>query len=195
MPIREKIAKVLILFAMVATIVSIFFPYWRLKISAPQYPKGLKVVVYLNRNEGDVGEIDNLNHYIGMRPLVEAAKIERQLAMFGVGILLFCLVLASVFSNKKSAFLLVPGIFFPLFFVGDLYYWMRSFGLNLDPHAALSSSVKPFIPPIFGAGKIAQFQAFAQFDMGFYLCMTASVLILACFLIRLNARHQVLCEK
>jgi copper chaperone NosL len=192
MPIREKITKALILLALTAILTSIFFPYWRLTIRAPQYPKGLKVVVYLNRNEGDVGEIDNLNHYIGMRPLAEAAKIERKLAMFGVGMLLTCLLLALAFSNRKSTLFLMPGILFPFFFVADLYYWMRNFGLNLDPHAALSSSVKPFIPPILGLGKIAQFKAFAEFDTGFYLSLTASVLILVCLFIRLKSRQQVL---
>jgi len=192
MPIREKIAKVLILISISAILTSIFFPYWRLNISAPQYPKGLKVIVYLNHNEGDVVEIDNLNHYIGMRPLAEAAKLERKMAMFGVSILLICLVLALFFSKRKSVLLLIPGILFPFFFVGDLYYWMRNFGLNLDPHAAFSSSVKPFIPPILGLGKIAQFKAFAQFDTGFYLSLAASVLMLVCLTIRLKPRPQVL---
>ena len=44
-------------------------PYWYTHVSAPQYPKGLTIVVYPDRIAGDVREIDSLIHYIGMRPL------------------------------------------------------------------------------------------------------------------------------
>ncbi len=189
MPLREKIVKALLFISIVAMVLSIFFPYWQLKVTAPQYPKGLKVTVFLNHVEGDVGEIDILNHYIGMRSLSEAAQIERKLAMVGIGFILVCLVFAFFISRKKFFFFLLPGIFFPLFFMGDLYYWLRDFGLNLNPHAPLSSSVKPFIPPLFGIGKIAQFQALAQFDTGFFLTVVASILILIALFLRLVSRR------
>ena len=41
------------------------------------------VNAYINHLEGDVQEIDGLNHYIGMRPLGEAAQLERTISMFG----------------------------------------------------------------------------------------------------------------
>ena len=61
--------------AAILLIISIFFPYWNMKLEAPQYPKCLFVTAYVNRLEGDVKEIDGLNHYIGMRPLEEAAQL------------------------------------------------------------------------------------------------------------------------
>ncbi len=189
MLLREKIVKALLFISITAMVLSIFFPYWQLKVTAPQYPKGLKVTVFLNHVEGDVGEIDILNHYIGMRSLYEAAQIERKLAIAGIAGILICLVVAFFISKKKFFFLLLPAILFPLFFMGDLYYWLRDFGLNLSPHAPLSSSVKPFIPPLFGTGKIAQFHAMAQFDTGFFLTVAASVLILITLILRLIPRQ------
>ena len=44
--------------AAVLLIVSIFLPYWGLVLHAPQYPKGLAIVAYVNRLEGDVWEIE-----------------------------------------------------------------------------------------------------------------------------------------
>src|ERR1044071_6267354 len=67
--------------AAVLLVASIFLPYWRLTLLAPQYPGGLRVEAYLDRLDGDVREIDGLNHYIGMPPLGEAAKIERSLSI------------------------------------------------------------------------------------------------------------------
>ena len=58
-------------------------PYWSLVLHAPQYPGGLVVNAYINHLEGDVQEIDGLNHYIGMRPLGEAAQFERTEALYG----------------------------------------------------------------------------------------------------------------
>jgi len=69
-------------------------------------------------------------------------------------------------------------VMYPAFFVGDLYFWMRNFGMNLDRNAALSGAIKPFVPPILGAGKIAQFSTTATWEIGLYLSIAASVLIL-----------------
>src|SRR6185312_4160663 len=41
-------------------------PIWRAQFHAPQYPDGLNVAAYGNRVEGDLGEIGELSHYIGM---------------------------------------------------------------------------------------------------------------------------------
>ena len=51
-----------------------------------------------------------------------------------------------------------PAILFPPLFLADLYWWLRDSGLSLDPKAAFSSSIKPFVPQVLGVGKIAQFR-------------------------------------
>ena len=48
------IPTVLFIIAAVLLVISIFMPYWRLTLNAPQYPKGLTIQAYLNRLEGDV---------------------------------------------------------------------------------------------------------------------------------------------
>jgi hypothetical protein len=59
-----------------------------------------------------------------------------------------------------------------------MYFWLRNFGLNLDPTAPLSSSIKPFVPPVLGVGKLAQFVTITEVQIGFYLALGASVCIL-----------------
>jgi hypothetical protein len=54
---------------------------------------------------------------------------------------------------------------------------MRHFGLNLDKTAPLSSSVKPFVPPVLGEGLVGQFRTVAGPDAGLVLAACASVLI------------------
>ena len=44
--------------AALALMASMMLPYWQMKLTAPQYPKGLLTRVYVNHLEGDVSEID-----------------------------------------------------------------------------------------------------------------------------------------
>src|SRR3990172_12431548 len=66
---RYLIPTLLFIAAAALLVISVFLPYWQLTLHAPQYPQGLHVQSYLNRLDGDVKEINGLNHYIGMRPL------------------------------------------------------------------------------------------------------------------------------
>jgi copper chaperone NosL len=164
--------------AAILIIVSIFLPYWSLVLHAPQYPKGLVVNAYVNHLEGDVREIDGLNHYIGMRPLNEAAQLERTVSVFAIGALAL-LVLAAIFIHSPWAALLsLPAVLLPVVFLTDLYFWLSNFGQNLDPKAALSNAVEPFTPTILGEGIIGQFRTVAYPDFGLLLASAASLLIL-----------------
>lgn len=175
---RYLIPTVLFLVAALLLLISIFLPYWQLTLHAPQYPKGLTVQAYLNHLEGDVQEIDGLNHYIGMRPLGEAATFEKSISIIGV-VVVALLILAAVFVHTKwAALLALPALVFPLVFLLDLQFWLANFGQNLDPTAALSSSVKPFVPKVLGVGKIAQFSTDARPAAGLWLAIAASLLIL-----------------
>jgi lysylphosphatidylglycerol synthetase-like protein (DUF2156 family) len=176
---RYLLPTALFLIAALLLLVSIFLPYWRLTLNAPQYPAGLYVEAYLDGVEGDVGEIDGLNHYIGMRPLAEAAQFERSISIIGV-VVLALLVLAAVFVHSRwAALLALPALLFPLIFLADLQFWLANFGQNLDPTAPLSSSVDPFIPPVLFTGRIAQFSTTAVPAAGLWLAIAASALILA----------------
>jgi len=175
---RYVLPTLFLVAAAVLIIISIFLPYWSLVLHAPQYPQGLVVYAYLNHLEGDVREIDGLNHYIGMRPLGEAAQFERSISVFAIGALIM-LVLAAVFVHSPwSALLTLPAILLPVVFLGDLYFWLNNFGQNLDPNAALSSAIEPFTPTILGEGIIGQFRTVAFADFGLLMASAASVLIL-----------------
>jgi copper chaperone NosL len=168
----------LLVLAAILLIISLFLPYWNMELQAPQYPKGLFVHAYVNRLEGDVQEIDGLNHYIGMRPLEEAAQLERSLSFILIGVTALLVVAAVFIHTKWAALLALPAVLYPAIFLIDLYLWMRNFGQNLDPTAALSSFIEPFTPPILGEGLIGQFKTIASVDIGWYLAAAAAVLVL-----------------
>ncbi len=166
---RFALPGALLLVAAALFIVSYFQPYWHMTLVAPQYPKGLHVTAHLHQLSGDVAEIDGLNHYIGMRPLNDAAQLERQASW----LLVLCtagLLLSGLFLHSRWAGLLaLPALAFPAGFLIDLHLWLSHFGQNLDPQAPLSSSIKPFTPPVLGTGTVGQFKTVATAGTGWWL--------------------------
>lgn len=191
-PGRYLTPTVIFMLARVVLLVSIFFPYWHMELDAPQYPNGLFLTAYVNHLTGDVREIDGLNHYIGMRPLGEAAAFERAASIWMI-IAMFLLVEGAAFVHSKWAVLLaVPAISFPLGFYADLVYWMRTFGMNLDPEAPLSSSVKPFVPTVIGEGGIGQFKTYAEWGLGYWMSVACAILIMIGFYFHRRAYRPLL---
>lgn len=175
---RYLIPTLMLLIAAGLLAASFLMPYWKMTLHAPQYPKGLHVVAYLNRLTGDVHEIDGLNHYIGMRPLNEAAQLERQTSAMLVVVVALLLLGAALIHSKWAALLAAPVILFPIGFLADLQFWLANFGTNLDPHAALSNSIKPFVPPVLGEGIIGQFRTVAVPAGGFWMAVAAAAVVL-----------------
>jgi hypothetical protein len=185
--VRYGLPTLLFMAARLLLLVSIFVPYWHMELDAPQYPNGLFLTAYVNTLQGDVKEIDGLNHYIGMRPLGEAASFERANAVWMI-IAMFLLVEGAAFVHSKWAVLLaLPAILFPVGFLVDLYYWMAKFGQNLDPSAPLSSSVKPFTPTVIGEGGIGQFKTYAEMGNGYWLAVACAVLVVVAFVFHRRA--------
>jgi len=150
-------------------------PFWSFTLYAPQYPKGLRLEVWLDRVTGDVREIDVLNHYIGMASLSAAAPLERALAEHAVhAFVVLALIGALVRPRWLVLVLSAPLITFPLAFIADCLYWLHRFGHDLDPRAPIE--LPPFTPTLFGNGVIGQFMTFAQPGIGFWMATGAAVI-------------------
>lgn len=172
--IRYALPALALAAARILLLVSVFLPYWSMVLEAPQYPDGLELVAYVNRLEGDVKEIDGLNHYIGMRPLNDAASMERAASVWMVIAMAVLIELAAALRSRWALLLALPVIMFPFGFVFDLQFWLWSHGSNLDPKAPLSSSVKPFVPPALGIGTIGQFRTLGSVEVGWWFACASS---------------------
>ena len=171
--------------ARILLLVSVFLPYWSMVLEAPQYPDGLELVAYPNRLEGDVKEIDGLNHYTGMRPLHDAASMERAASVWMVIAMAVLIELAAVVHSRWALLLALPVLCFPAGFLLDLQYWLWSHGTSLDPKAPLSSSVKPFVPPALGIGTIGQFRTLGSVELGWWFaCASSAATLLGMWLHR-----------
>ncbi|MBK9260576.1 MAG: hypothetical protein IPM54_12220 [Polyangiaceae bacterium] len=162
---------------------SYFQPWWHFWLYAPQYPSGLELIISLTGMGGQVHEVDILNHYIGMRHLADAAPTERQLAGYGVAIVSIVTFAFLMFSGKKlNKIVAIPAIMFPIGFLADSFYWLYTFGHDLDPKAPIK--IQAFTPEMFGNGKIGQFETFAAPDLGFWLAVAGVVCALGSAFLR-----------
>lgn len=156
------------------------YPYWQMALDAPQFPDDLYLIVYLHGVEGDVWDIDILNKHIGMKPIETAAQLERRLSLPGLTLIAVLLIL-SLFAGRFTAWLKLPGILFPVFFVGMMAYFLYDYGHDLNPRAPIK--IEPFMPGLLGERKIAQFTTHSSFELGFFLALAAAGLLLLTLLI------------
>jgi hypothetical protein len=168
----------ILMLAALILMVSMFLPYWSMKMTAPQYPKGLTVEVYINHLEGDVREVDALNHYLGMPPLDEGGRLERSISLVAIVVLGLLLMAAVFVGNQWAAVLALPVLVFPLIFLADLWLILYRYGHSIDPESPLGSAIDPFTPPLFGAGTVGQFGTVANVEIGLYLAIAAGVVVL-----------------
>ena len=76
---------------------------------------------------------------------------------------------------------LVPALL-PVFFVITYSAWLWFFGHNLHPWGAFT--VKPFMPTVFGEGKVAQFSTYSYPYWGYGLLLAIFVCMMLALLIR-----------
>jgi len=158
-------------------------PLWKLTMFAPQYPDGLRLSIYSYRLEGgnhgqDVKEINVLNHYIGMRDLVPADFTEFKWMPFVVGAIALLVLRCAVLGNVSSAVdVFVMYVYFGLFALWSFAYKLYNYGHSLAPTAAVR--VAPFMPPLFGHKKLANFDVYSFPGIASYALAVAAVLLAA----------------
>jgi len=59
-----QLPSAILVLAALLLVVSMFQPYWSITMTAPQYPKGLTVEVYVNHLEGDMGDALDLALFV-----------------------------------------------------------------------------------------------------------------------------------
>ncbi len=104
------------------------------------------------------------------------------LVIFGlIGVMV--LVIAGVAKIRQFSLLLalVPAGL-PIFFVITYSGWLWFFGHNLHPWGAFT--VKPFMPTVFGEGKVAQFSTYSYPYWGYGLLVAMALCLILALLIR-----------
>ncbi len=123
------------------------------------------------------------NNQKEIRPMVEKLKVAIDVVFWG----LIAAMLLLIWGARKNGgilywlLVLVP-MALPVFFVIDYSAWLWWYGHTLNSMGAFS--VKPFMPTVFGDGKVAQFATHSYPDKGFFVMLLFSVVLALAALIR-----------
>ncbi|MDX2504052.1 MAG: hypothetical protein QNL62_06200 [Gammaproteobacteria bacterium] len=117
-------------------------------------------------------------------PMVKNLRLATHIVFAGlIGAMLLLLVMGTRVKRNQIYWLmvLVP-MALPLFFIIDYSAWLWWYGHTLNDMGAFA--VKPFMPTVFGEGKVAQFATFSYPSIGFGLMMLNSIVLAAIALMR-----------
>ena len=160
-----KRSRVLILLASMALSLTYLLPIWTIDLEAPQYPEGLGMVIRLHTIEGqkqhDLSNINNLNHYIGMKRIVPESIPELRFMPWIVAFFIFSGLLVAWMGRRRmlygwtALFLLVSAAG-----LVDFWKWEYDYGHNLDEETAIIKIPgMSYQPPLIGSREILNFTA------------------------------------
>ncbi|NDV61108.1 hypothetical protein G0Q06_01450 [Puniceicoccales bacterium CK1056] len=189
----NPLSRGLMLVAAVLFALVVLFPLWRITLVAPQYQEGLRLTIYAYQLVGgnggqDLVEINNLNHYIGMKPIEESDFVEITWLPFVLGIFVILSLRAAVLGRISQVIdILVLFTYLGLFSLGLFYHRLYTYGHDLDPKAPMT--IEPFTPVIIGKNKIANFVQWSYPSVGGWLMLLIPVvLVLAVWFSRKGRR-------
>lgn len=143
-------------------LVTFKLPFWVIYLTAPQYPEGLSLYIYLHKLGGDIEIINGLNHYIGMAIIDEADFKEFVILPYIIGAITGIGLLISFTGWRK---LLIGWtillVLFSLLAVYDFWRWEYQYGHNLDPDAAIQVPGMSYQPPLIGYKQLLNFGAYS----------------------------------
>ena len=123
------------------------------------------------------------NNPAEIRPMVQKMTLAGDVVFWGVILAMIVLVIGNLIGMALFYWLLaiVPALL-PVFFVIEYSAWLWWYGHNLNEMGAFT--VKPFMPTVFGDGKVAQFTTHSYPHYGFGLMLVFSGLLIAAMLMR-----------
>lgn len=173
----QNSSRYLILLSCLLMLSAYFLPVWKIILEAPQYPEGLGMKIWLTGLTGNIDQINGLNHYIGMKHIVEANFWEFKVIPYVFAIVIAIGLFAAYLNNRKCLLLwLIILILFAIAAFVDFYIWEYDYGHNLDPTAAIKVEGMTYQPPLIGYKQLLNFLAGSLPDIGGYLVGLGGVL-------------------
>lgn len=172
----DRLTRVLLLLCSIGLLLVLLVPLWRIDLDAPQYPEGLRLLIYPHGLGGNVDIINGLNHYIGMRTLHTADFIEFRILPIVIVVFAILLLLASFFARRKGLIgLTLLFILFGIVAMVDFWKWEYDYGHNLNPEAAIVVPGMAYQPPLIGYKQLLNFAAWSVPDTGGWIFLAVGL--------------------
>ncbi len=176
--------RVILVLCGVVLFAVLFLPIWRIDRAAPQYPEGLRMLIYANKLGGGVEIINGLNHYIGMKTLHAEDFIEFSVLTYIIGFYAILFIAVAAIGNRKLLYALVV-LFaaFGILAMVDFWRWEYNYGHNLDPKAAIVVPGMAYQPPLIGFKQLLNFGAYSIPDIGGWIFVGVGILAIVCIIV------------
>ena len=169
----------------------LFVPMWRIDLDAPQYPEGLRLLIYADKLGGNVDIINGLNHYIGMKTLHVEDFVEFKILPYIISFFGLFFIVTGISRKRKMLFILFTlFVLFGIVAMADFWKWEYDYGHNLDPQAAIIVPGMAYQPPLIGFKQLLNFGAYSIPDIGGWLFIVAGMVALICIIIDRKA-HKI----
>ena len=164
-----------------------FVPLWRIDLLAPQYPEGLGMLIRVNTITGiaptDLGNINGLNHYIGMKAIVpDAIPVLRYMPWVLGALVVGGLAAAAVGRRRPLLAWIVAFAAAGAAGLAEFYRWSYDYGHNLAPDAVIKVPGMSYQPPLIGTKQLLNFTASSWPDVGGWLAAAAFALAVVALL-------------
>lgn len=178
----SRLSRVLLALASALVLSALALPLWRIQLYAPQYPEGLGMKISAGgvrgATEHDLGNINALNHYIGMKTIAPEEIADLRVIPWLVGAL-GVLGLAAALAGRRRLAMGWLAAFTMLGAVGlwDFHHWEYEYGHDLDyEHAIIKVPGMSYDPPLIGSKQLLNFTASSWPDAGSYAIGAAFVI-------------------
>ena len=183
----HKVNRLQLLILAILILVSVKLPLWRIDLSAPQYPEGLKLMIYPGHLGGDVEIISGLNHYIGMRSLHTEDFYEFKILPTIFIVISFLFVCVAIANRRRLLFaLLLVVVAFGIVAMIDFWKWEYDYGHNLNPEAPIIVPGMAYQPPLIGFKQLLNFGAYSIPAIGGWLFVGAGFALLLMNIVELR---------
>ena len=160
-----RLSRLLVGAAALLLVLLYVLPLWHVRLVAPQYPEGLGMHIHIGAVRGstetDLTNINNLNHYIGMKRIEGDAIPELAFMPWLVGALAAGALLVALVGRRRPLYAWL-GAFAALGVAGlaDFWRWEYDYGHNLDlAEAIIKIPGMSYQPPLIGSKQLLNFTA------------------------------------
>jgi copper chaperone NosL len=156
--------RLLVLLAALLLLPAFVAPLWSIGLVAPQYPDGLGMDILVHDIRGhdrhDLQNINILNHYIGMQPILPEEVPELEYMPKILAALVIAGILAALIGHRW----VLAGWLAALLGLGaagmvDFYMWKVDYGTNLSPDAPITVPGMTYQPPLIGTKQLLNITA------------------------------------
>jgi len=192
----SRLPRVLLLLASALLALMLATPLWRIELIAPQYPEGLGMEIRAQtvhgEREHDLDNINELNHYIGMRRIEPESIPELRIIPWAIGVLAGTGVLVALIGRRRLLWTWLA-MFAAAGVIGlvDFWRWEYDYGHHLDlEHAIIKVPGMNYQPPLIGSKQLLNFTAESLPAIGGLFAAAAFVLGVAALVVAYRSTRQ-----